>query len=73
MARQVDENELNSLLKETVGVASVGEHGYDTADSVLEKLQEAVKEHEKILHQQEFLIRQLRDQLREVKDDDGVG
>lgn len=61
----MDEKELHSLLKETTEVAASGKAGSDTADSVLEKLQEAVKEHEKILHQQELLIRQLRDQLRD--------
>lgn len=63
----MDENEFRSLLRETVDVAaSGGEEGRGTADTVLEKLQEAVKEHEKILHQQELLIRQLREQLRGV-------
>ncbi len=62
----VDEKELNSLLKETTEVAAQGREGRNTADSVLEQLQKAVKEHEKILHQQELLIRQLREQLGEV-------
>lgn len=62
----VDENALNSLLKETTQVAAKSAKGSNTADTVLEQLQEAVKEHEKILHQQELLIRQLREQLREV-------
>lgn len=62
----MNEKDLHSLLKETTYVAATGAAGRETADRVLEKLQEAVKEHEKILHQQELLIRQLRDQLREV-------
>lgn len=62
----MDEKELNSLLKETTDVAAQGKVGQNAADSVLEQLQEAVREHEKILHQQEMLIRQLREQLREV-------
>ena len=62
----MDERAFHSLLKETKDVAATGPDGVDTANSVLEKLQEAVKEHEKILHQQELLIRQLREQLREV-------
>ncbi len=62
----MDEHELNSLLKETTKVAAKSVKGGNAADSVLEQLQEAVKEHEKILHQQELLIRQLREQLREV-------
>lgn len=63
------EHDFHSLLKETTEVAATGKEGTGTADSVLEMLQEAVREHEKILHQQEFLIRQLREQLREVKND----
>lgn len=51
-------------------MAARSDEGLSTADTVLEKLQEAVKEHEKILHQQEMLIRQLRDQLRGVNDGD---
>lgn len=47
-------------------MAAKSTNGSNAADSVLEQLQEAVKEHEKILHQQEMLIRQLREQLREV-------
>lgn len=62
----MDEGELHSLLKETTEVAAKSTNGSNAADSVLEQLQEAVKEHEKILHQQEMLIRQLREQLREV-------
>lgn len=63
----MNERELHSLLKEMTVVAGGGRDGMDAADTVLEKLQEAVKEHEKILHQQELLIRQLREQLREVE------
>lgn len=62
----MDDGELRSLLKETAVVAASGDEGRGTADMVLEKLQEAVKEHEKILHQQELLIRQLREQLKGV-------
>lgn len=51
-------------------MAATGRDGLSTADSVLEKLQEAVKEHEKILAQQELLIRQLREQLKGVNDGD---
>lgn len=64
----MNEEELHSLLKETTDVMAAGDtNKAHAADGVLEKLQEAVKEHEKILHQQEMLIRQLREQLREVE------
>ena len=63
----MDEEELNSLLKETTDVAAKGKLGSDTADTVLEQLQDALNEHTKILHQQEMLIRKLREQLREVE------
>jgi 3-polyprenyl-4-hydroxybenzoate decarboxylase len=65
----MDEDDLHSLLKETTDVAVTGTSGADTADNVLEQLQHAVKEHERILHQQELLIRQLRQQLKEVDRD----
>ncbi len=48
-------------------MAASGNVGKKAADTVLEQLQAAVKEHEKILHQQELLIRQLREQLQEVE------
>lgn len=67
MAVSVDERELNQLLKETTEVAAKSSQGSGAADTVLEQLQEAVREHEKILHQQELLIRQLREQLRGVE------
>lgn len=63
----VDESELRSLLEETSEMAATGKEGLTAADTVLEQLQEAVREHEKILHQQELLIRQLRQQLKEVE------
>lgn len=62
----MDEKELNSLLRETTDMAAQGKVGQNAADGVLEQLQQAVKEHEKILHQQEMLIRQLREQLKDV-------
>lgn len=40
----------------------------DVADGVLEQLQRAVDEHSRILRQQEFLIRKLREELKDVRD-----
>lgn len=63
------DEDFHLLLRETSDVAASSKEGLDAADGVLMKLQEAVKDHEKILHQQELLIRQLRDQLRGVNSD----
>lgn len=48
-------------------MAATGERGADDADLVLEELQRAVEEHERILARQGELIRRLRAELKDVR------
>lgn len=60
------DQERYARLKEKMASGQAGGSG---ADSVLEELQKAVREHERILQQQELLIRRLREELKGVRRD----
>lgn len=62
----MDENALHHLLRELPGMAANGETAGD-ADNVLEELQRAVEEHERILARQAELIKRLRAELKDVR------
>lgn len=64
----MDDVQLRAFLKETKELAAGGEVHGDSADGVLEQLQRAVDEHSRILRQQEFLIRKLREELKDVRE-----
>lgn len=61
-----DETELHKLLKEIPQMAAHG-NASEEADSVLEQLQRAVEEHERILARQGQLIERLRRELKDVR------
>ncbi len=63
----MDEPSLNRLLKETSDMAARGEVSDADADDVLEQLQKAVQEHERILARQGELIARLRSELKDVR------
>lgn len=62
-----DEHELHSLLKETTQMAAQGHVSSQDADNVLEQLQKAVEDHERILQRQAELIERLRRELKDVR------
>jgi hypothetical protein len=62
----VDENALHHILKELPNMAAKGA-APDDADNVLEELQKAVEQHERILARQAELIKRLRAELKGVK------
>lgn len=64
-AGDVDDSDLNRVLKETSEMAANGED-MKGADPVLEELQKAVAEHGRILQRQEELIKRLREELKGV-------
>jgi uncharacterized coiled-coil protein SlyX len=59
-------NEVNDFLEGFTGMARESRSVEDT-DSVLEQLQMAVNEHERILQRQGELIKKLRDELKDVR------
>lgn len=59
----VDEGDLHSLLRDIPNMAGSLR---DDSERVLEELQHAVEEHERILARQAELIRRLRQELKDV-------
>lgn len=59
----MEEHDLQSLLREIPNMSGVKR---DETETVLEELQRAVREHEKILARQAELIAQLRRELKDV-------
>ncbi len=62
-----DESELHKLLKETTEMAAQGQVSESEADTVLEQLQKAVEDHERILRRQAELIERLRHEMKDVR------
>lgn len=60
----MDEQDLHSLLKD---IPQMSARERDDSESVLEELQHAVEEHEKILARQAELIARLRRELKGVE------
>lgn len=60
----VDELDLNHFLREIPGMSAKSKG--DTLD-LLEELQKAADEHQKILERQSELIRRLREELKDVR------
>lgn len=61
------DNELHKLVKETSQMAAQGHVSEAEADAVLEQLQKAVEDHERILARQAELIERLRNELKDVR------
>jgi uncharacterized coiled-coil protein SlyX len=60
----MDERDLHSLLKD---IPQMSERQRQESEDVLEQLQHAVEEHERILARQALLIKLLREELKDVK------
>lgn len=60
----MDDTDLGDLVKGAAEMAADGDE--ENADAVLEDLQEAIREHERILKRQGELIRRLRSELKGV-------
>lgn len=62
----MDDRTLHEFLKETTHMAA-SQGIPEAADSVLEELQKAVQDHERILARQAMLIKRLREELKDVR------
>lgn len=62
----VDESHLHALLREIPSMVTNTDDAQG-ADTVLEELQRAVQEHERILQRQGALIKRLREELKDVR------